>query len=82
MWRRTLSTWSGATFSRYAIPWSVSTASITRRSRSDGRRSTTPIRTSPSSRRVRPLGDSCSSVARSHMRIDWSSASDRWTSTW
>ena len=29
-----------------------------------------------------PLGDSCSRAARSHIRIAWSSASDRYTSTW
>ena len=37
-----------------------------------GCRSTSPLRTSPSSRRVNPLGDSCSRVARSHIRMAWS----------
>ncbi len=43
---------------------------MTRRSSVEGSRTTNPIFTSPSSRRVNPLGDSCSRSARSHMRND------------
>ena len=60
MCRRTLSTWIGADASRRRSPAGVSAASITRRSLSEPRRSTRPARTSPSSRRVSPLGESCS----------------------
>ena len=77
--RRTLSTWRRGDLSEVREPGSVSTASITRRSSTDGWRSTRPARTSPSSRRVRPLGESCSRAARSHIRIACSSASDRYT---
>ena len=69
-WRRTPSTWTGAAAVSAARPASVSTASVTRRSAALGAGSATrPSRTRPSRRRVRPLGDKCSRVARTqHIR--------------
>jgi hypothetical protein len=52
-----------------------------RRSLEHDARSTQPILTMPSSRRVSPLGESCSACARSHIRMRFSSASESHTST-
>ena len=50
-------------------------------SSSHGRRDTSPARTRPSMRRVKPLRDSRSRPASSDMRNAWPGASERWTST-
>ena len=59
----------------------MSTAYIDRRSHDDASRVTNPCFASPSTRRVSPLGDSRSRLARSHIRSRWSGSSDRCTRT-
>ena len=78
---RTPRTCVGAASCSRRKPFSVSTAFDPRRSDGHGWRSTKPSRTSPSIRRVMPLGDSCRRPARSVIRSECPGASERCTST-
>ena len=72
----------GAASCRRRKPFSVNTGlSEPRRSDGHGWRSTKPSRTSPSIRRVMPLGDSFRCAARSVIRTECPGASERRAST-